>query len=493
MSRIFLRSAVWLLGLLAAVVAFGQTPEAWVNAGYRHLFEQTPAPPELFLVADDLAAQLATPAGRQTVAFLREAEFLDVDGELHDAWAQLASSLGLSSASAFERLLGDRVLLVCASSRRPVEDGWALATRVDIDDIKLLFRKLEPIQRGVVAGRAVFSIERGAIDLAVLPGDQGDVSRWLVLTESGSAELFPVVLRGLERPEARQWLGSVWLDAPTAGFVAARFAVAERGPVVASGWAAGCAWRGELSAPGMDDPAAGVALWSSADADAALADAPLGLVGSFTSGDVESLLFTAMLGLSADRLHGVFGDAPRRSALRAGSDDAGRGVVVVAAEYADGSEARADDLMAGLIGALTGDAARAPRFGGRVPAAVRVAPVDGPFARAIAGRLGVERLSIAWGFRRDPSWMAAAVGPVETLPEAVGVGLAVAPQEARGELAAAGMIRPARLAGLLERAAGLDRPVVGGASRITSVRWASRPAREGVVEASIEIQMHCDD
>ncbi|MBC7836015.1 MAG: hypothetical protein H7Y88_13090, partial [Phycisphaerales bacterium] len=139
-----------------------------------------PRSAELIVVLQDAAGVRAT-AGEQLTELLMA---WSGTGRAGPKWDALAKSLGWSQEEAFDRLLGQRVIVVIenltaaldgSAAGRAGEGGreaaespirWALLTDVSAETDRRLVERLKAAPRALVKGQPVLSIENGRFELA---------------------------------------------------------------------------------------------------------------------------------------------------------------------------------------------------------------------------------------------------------------------------------------------------------------------------------------
>jgi hypothetical protein len=453
-------------------------PTAWIDRGADLL-----APDGVIIVLDRFAEQRLTPAGEMAVATLERSGVLDPNGRLGEAWSHVARAIKTPPDRAFDVLLGRRAVFVASGGAAfPWSGDWSLATRVSRADAERLLDGLHASQRALLAGRAVFSVERGAYRLCVLDG-AGTTDRLLVLAPS-EGRSFERLVGSIAGDEAWRW---VIAPTPINGGVLARFPVAAgAGELLVAARAEGDTWIG--SAVAEQAITAGAA-WSDRAAAELTNRGALAMLGAIDAETVAGSPIAPALGLTTERVRGVLGTGARRSLVRLDVDDDGAAVIEAAIETLPGMHAEADAIVRDTIALISADPAAAPDFQGRAPEAVRTAPLRGGFAERMGDTLIRGKPSIAWGYAADPSWMALALGG--SSPEArvrpLLADVAAAPGQ---DVASAGRLRPLPVAELLERAVGLDRPVLGWTELIAEVRWTTRTIGEDRIKADFRVQMH---
>jgi hypothetical protein len=139
-------------------------------------------------------------------------------GELTKKWDGLADQLGWDRSETFDRLLGQRVILVSNSAGEGHDRRWALMSDVDAETEKRLKERLQAAPRAIVEGHQILSLENGEYELAshhaismragagggagVQPEKPSDRVT-LILGPRGKGELFDELLGSLTRAATR--------------------------------------------------------------------------------------------------------------------------------------------------------------------------------------------------------------------------------------------------------------------------------------------------
>lgn len=476
-------------GLLAALAAVccalsarpqgnAEHPAAWIERGAALI-----APDATVIVLDRFAEQRRTTAGDAAVAMLERSGVLDPAGEPGEAWSRVAHAINVRPDHAFDVLLGRRAVFVAfGKGPLPWSGDWSLATRVARADAESLLDGLNARQRALLAGRAVFSVERGAYRLCVVDGP-GTTDRLLVLAPRDGRS-FERLVSAIARDDAWRWAIG---PAPLNGGLLARYPFAAGvGELLVAARAEGDAWVGSAVA---DASIPASAAWSARAASAITARGALAMLGSIDARSIAASPIAPALNLTRERIESILGTGMRRCLVRLDIADDGAAVIEAAIEILPGVQANADAVVRDTIAIITADPAGAPDFLGLLPGAVRTAPLRGGFAERMGDTLIRGTPSIAWGYADNPEWMALALSGAS--PQARIRPLLADAAGAQGqEVASAGRLRPRPVAEILERAVGLDRPVLGWTEMIAEVRWTTRTIGDDRIKADFRVQMH---
>lgn len=447
-----------------------------------------PSRADVLIVADNLVAQFASEAGQRTLAMLRVAGAGEASGAVGRAWSHLAASLDLEPDEALSRLLGRRVIVVLPRIKRGEAPAWSMATLVSTADVRRILRTLAPAQRGVVGGRAVFTLEDGAYLLAVVPRDEA--MRAVVIGPAERPVGFEALVRGLDSEGGRAWFRSDWPLAegwggrgglvcrlsPVPG-VTVRVAAGEDGPL----------WRGVVVAPDVLPVAS--AGWDGGDTAMVLEGSAIGVAGSIDAVALEASPILAIAGVAPGTLRDLLGEEPRRGVLRISGDAEHGGRVEAAIRTGPDSAEAGDGAMHGVAGLLGGDRARAPDFSGRLPGAVRRVSLEGDRAEWIAERLAGSAPELAWGYDLSGDWMAVSLAGGGVAAASVESLLHGVAGTSNGSVLSAGWVAPGPFSGLAERAVGIEEPTLRWLDAVAGVRWRTSTASGGQVKATFEVEM----
>jgi hypothetical protein len=460
--------------------------------------------------------------------------------DLDEAWGRLAATLKMTSAEAFDALLGHRVLFVQRGGRDGVPPSWALVCEVDRGVERQLTQRLDAAPRRLEGGRAAYSLEGGRYWLAVAPHGEGAT---ILLGPSSAPGLFdelsprlgeqgaavpePRTLTDLRemRPDAQAWMlartkrpepdGHEWLG------VCAR-AQGEMVLIDAS-------VRGKR----LESCARDAQAWSRSAFDTVSSGAMLAIAEQQGGAEKEtpwSLLHAAaralppIAPLRKGGGPGLFG--PRAVlVLREGDDGVSFAAAVEtrdvdeAAKIGDSSVTVAMAMLATASGRSVqpGDAATTD-LGGAFPEAVR--SIDVPTAGGLLGGGGGEPAQLAWTSRYTadvrpaeageragaevlrtdadagdgarPGWWIVGLGARGVTSTADALGAPEVPGASRAWLSM-GTARPAALA---ERARGLGIPVPPALARtlevmgmIDAASWALVRAEDGSLRGQGELRL----
>lgn len=146
----------------AAWCCFVFAPASWLSAQPAGVTAVTPKPmPDettAALVVRDGAAWRAHNPTRRVLGAMLEAGAAD---PLRAAWTELAGSLGLGDAAAFDTLMGTRAW----AARGEGEGVWAVASWVSPATANRLESRLDAAPRGFEGGKPVMLVEKGAYRL----------------------------------------------------------------------------------------------------------------------------------------------------------------------------------------------------------------------------------------------------------------------------------------------------------------------------------------
>lgn len=489
---VVLARVVTLIAALIAARGPAQPVAEWTARGSASLGN-----PGVLVVIDSLENQLATTGGQRTIDLVVQAGLLNPQGLAAGGWSQLSASLETEPADALNRIFGSRAVVAFASYGLPMPGDWFVATTVSRGDASRVLKGLNAVHRGVLAGATVFSIERGAYQICVLK--QGGDTRLLVLGpgRSASGGVFEQAVRGLQTPQGGEWFASDW-PIDEAGGVLLRVAAADAdennaslvyGHTTETGWSGVAVARNRLPAD--------VPTWSAQDARAMVADASLGMVGSVTAASIASSPLAPFIGLNRDAARSVLGDGSRRGVVRLVSHDTGRATVSIAMETESARATQTDSLMRMLVAVVTGRPREAPDFAGRHPSAARCARLGGGFSEQLGRLVLGDQPRVCWqsagSGEADPGRLAVLIGSCDTDAGALSGSLAAMRGVAAGPLVSAGRLEPGPIAAMVERAAGLERPVLQWASGIESIAWQTRRSGEDRVKAEFEIVLRAGD
>ncbi|MEL7484820.1 MAG: hypothetical protein AAFN41_10755, partial [Planctomycetota bacterium] len=393
------------------------------------------------------------------------------------------------SMEAVHRLLGSRVVVVFPRVGLPMPDEWVVATRVSRGDANRLLKGVDAVHRGVLAGATVFSIERGAYQLCVVKG--ADAGRVLVLGPGSGNGLFADAVRGLQGDAGRAWFASDW---PAADGEGANGGVLIRvnsvgGPSLAYGRPTHTGWAG--IAIGPSDLPADTPTWAPADARAVIDGASLGMVGSIDAASLGSSPLAPFIGLNRAAAESVLGEETRRGVVRVDAKSDDRADVSIVLECEPGRAVETDALMQMLIGVVTGQAREAPGFQGRHPSAARTARLTAGFSDELGRLVLGDEPRVSWlSSSHDgggPGLLAVRLGSGEGGIDALNQPLQGMREAGPGALVSGGRIEPGPIAGMVERAAGLERPVLQWAHGVESIVWQTGRAGEDHVKAAFDI------
>lgn len=148
-------------------LAFLTPGPAIAQNGLPEVVSRLPAEVEFVLALDDAATLRQQIGGDPVVGWIRDTPHLT---RVADAWAALASGIGMADTEAFDLLLGRRVILAASGLRSGDTPRWAVLSELDEETARRLRRDLGAKPRRVLAGQHVFELEGGAFLLATSPG-----------------------------------------------------------------------------------------------------------------------------------------------------------------------------------------------------------------------------------------------------------------------------------------------------------------------------------
>ncbi len=187
---------------LVAPASASRVNDAW------ELIDAMPADARLVVVADDLSANLATPAGRALQGAIAESGFFSPTLR---QWSELSDRLGLSPQEAVDALLGRRVVFVARELSLPAafqpadESAWALMVWIPSDTEKRIRKRLQLAPRSKIAGQPVLAAEQGDFALVLLATKDAahdDHTILLLAPASDDSMLEPMIRALLQRPDA---------------------------------------------------------------------------------------------------------------------------------------------------------------------------------------------------------------------------------------------------------------------------------------------------
>ncbi len=207
--RVFNRAAPIALALSLILVgpALARSPQsddAW------NLIASMPADARLVVVADDLSANLSSPAGRSLQRAIADSGFFR---PTFRQWTELAQRLDLGPREAIDALLGRRVVFVGRALSPPrvgearKDNAWALMMWIPAEIEQRVRKGLELTPRAKVAGQPVLAAEHGDFSLAMLAtrADSGDDQTILLLAPAvDDSMLRPIIDALVTHAAARQ-------------------------------------------------------------------------------------------------------------------------------------------------------------------------------------------------------------------------------------------------------------------------------------------------
>ncbi|MFN7021263.1 MAG: hypothetical protein ACK4WH_08065 [Phycisphaerales bacterium] len=167
-----------------------------------------PATVDMVMVIEKGTDLRSSRLGSAASAFFAEADEL---AQSRAAWSGLASRLGWSESELFDRLLGQRVVLVARSAADGRSMLWCLMCDVTMETDARLKERLESSPRAIEQGRQILTLEKGRYELTSLlkPGSKAsrpDPTRAaaplrdvrVVLAPTGQSELFDEMVASLQ-------------------------------------------------------------------------------------------------------------------------------------------------------------------------------------------------------------------------------------------------------------------------------------------------------
>ncbi len=482
-----------------------------------------PGDVELVVVVDDAASMRAAPVGRYATDMLEQSGLVL---ETVSAWEELAASLKIGRAAAFDRLLGRRVMFV-ASNVGTGRTSWTLISEVDTKTLMLLRARLQPVPRRRIAGRPIYALENGRFLLASVTRDKHKGNRaFILLAPSADADLFERLLIRLTespprlRPADDEAFAALQELPPGRALVLWRTETGlgdrlwdETRYMVASldvdGETIGATMRGSAGLIwGPDDCCDGYPMWPSEQADKLVGDAlfvDIGLIGGAKDPIVRWLRDVAAAGMFHDVIEELSPYLGHRAALivrkSTGGSDVPSLAVEVVTEVNDLSRAtRAGDrALAGVIARITSSPAKrgegppeeTPEIIVELPGAVRTASLGG-FGNGLFGRAP----AAAWTYQVDPlgeklasmgepqGWLVLRIGESGSNIKAVRRLRDLLGREFDPELdprVSQGLVRPSQLLDVLGANGFLLPPPLDLAERIETIEWSASLDGETVI------------
>lgn len=117
---------------------------------------------DLVVVVERAADLRTSPLGGAAVQFLSESGILD---ELTKAWGALAKQLGWDEKETFDRLLGQRVVLLSRGAAGGEARRWAVLSDITVDTEERLKAKLQAAPRAIEQGHQILTVENGQYEL----------------------------------------------------------------------------------------------------------------------------------------------------------------------------------------------------------------------------------------------------------------------------------------------------------------------------------------
>lgn len=158
---------------------------------------------DIVLALEGLTALREHHAGKAVARALRAGSLFTATER---AWSELAATLDLENDAALDALLGRRAMLAIkrtANDPKTAESTadtlrWALVAEVSRETEDRLRRRLRPVPRAMLAGRALLTLERGTYELTSLRPEPDATHAMIVLAPAGSRNWLAEVVEGLE-------------------------------------------------------------------------------------------------------------------------------------------------------------------------------------------------------------------------------------------------------------------------------------------------------
>ncbi len=229
---------------LMAIAAFARCslaqplgPNSPLPASAAAAISDIPDDADLIIVIEHASELRTSPIGDAVSRFLADSKVIDA---LTKAWAGLADQLGLSRDDAFNRLLGQRVILISKGAVQGNDRLWAILSDISVDTDEKLKDKLQAAPRAIDQGHQILTIENGQYQLTshLRAGTQANAAKvrkparpaptdrvTLILGPSAKPELFDEMLTIVSRAASGGGVG---------GATKPNAQVAVNNPVVAS-------------------------------------------------------------------------------------------------------------------------------------------------------------------------------------------------------------------------------------------------------------------
>ena len=117
---------------------------------------------DLIIVVEHASELRASTIGDAVSRFLADAGLI---ADLNKAWSALADQLGLTRDEAFDRLLGQRLILVSKGASQGKARLWAILSDITVDTDAKLKDKLQAAPRAIDQGHQILTIENGEYQL----------------------------------------------------------------------------------------------------------------------------------------------------------------------------------------------------------------------------------------------------------------------------------------------------------------------------------------
>lgn len=172
---------------LAAFVA--QARQAALDSTFPSTVARLPTGLQAVIVVRDAAGQRSSPAGLAVTKAIQRARTFD---RTIEAWNQLSAVLGWAPGEAFDRLLGEQLIIAVAEGEGSGEYRWAVLSDVASDAADHLRRRLSLSPRQVWRGATILAGEDGKFCMALVPSEGN--RRTLILASSANRSLFDAIV-----------------------------------------------------------------------------------------------------------------------------------------------------------------------------------------------------------------------------------------------------------------------------------------------------------
>lgn len=181
--------AAWAVIVLIAFAAHAR--QVAPDSAFPSAVARLPTGLQAVVVVRDAAGQRASPAGLAVTAALRQARAFD---RTIEAWGQLSAVLGWTPSAAFDRLLGEQLIIAVAEGEGR-QRRWAVLSDVAADVAEHLRRRLSLHPRQVWRNATILAGEDGKFCMALVPSESD--RRTLILASSANRSLFDDIVDSL--------------------------------------------------------------------------------------------------------------------------------------------------------------------------------------------------------------------------------------------------------------------------------------------------------